>query len=156
MISLSLKVSNLTTTTARFADAPRKVRLVVREWAAEITREGAESIRVLTPVRTGRLQRSIRAYTDQAGSDIALMRISTSVPYAPYVEMGTKAHTIYPRKAGGVLVFQIGGRTVFARRVNHPGTQGAHMFKLGLAELKARLPERRRQLAVRVKAALSK
>jgi hypothetical protein len=43
-----------------------------------------------------------------------------------YVNDGTKAHMIYPRpglKSNPVLVFSIGGLTIFAKRVRHPGTK---------------------------------
>ncbi|MDZ7742981.1 MAG: hypothetical protein U5Q03_14915 [Bacteroidota bacterium] len=46
----------------------------------------------------------------------------SDVEYAQFVTMGTRPHVIVPRKPGGVLVFQAGGQTVFAKRVNHPGT----------------------------------
>jgi HK97 gp10 family phage protein len=47
-----------------------------------------------------------------------------TVKYARIQEYGgtTRPHVIEPR-AGGVLAFQIGGKTVFARRVNHPGSK---------------------------------
>lgn len=34
----------------------------------------------------------------------------------------TRPHIIRPRKAGGVLVFPYKGRTVFTKKVNHPGS----------------------------------
>lgn len=45
-----------------------------------------------------------------------------------FVEEGTSAHIIVPR-GGGVLVFESGGQTVFARHVNHPGTQAKPWFR---------------------------
>ena len=44
-------------------------------------------------------------------------------PAASYVMNGTRPHEIRPRRPGGVLRFTTGGRTVFARRVDHPGTK---------------------------------
>ena len=38
-----------------------------------------------------------------------------------FIEKGTKAHTITPRKAKRCR-FEAGGQTVFAKKVNHPGT----------------------------------
>jgi hypothetical protein len=43
--------------------------------------------------------------------------------YSLYVEMGTKPHKIVPKSQGGVLVFTVGGKKVYARSVNHPGTK---------------------------------
>jgi hypothetical protein len=45
-------------------------------------------------------------------------------PAASYVLNGTRPHPIYPRRPGGVLRFTLGGgRVVFARHVEHPGTR---------------------------------
>jgi HK97 gp10 family phage protein len=73
------------------------------------------------PVRTGTLRNSIaiKVETDRVTIGPSL----TQAPYAGYVEFGTRPHVIRPRKAGGVLVFTVGGQKVFARKVNHPGTR---------------------------------
>lgn len=44
-------------------------------------------------------------------------------PAASFVLNGTPRHDIYPRKPGGRLRFTVGGRIVFARVVDHPGTK---------------------------------
>lgn len=44
-------------------------------------------------------------------------------PAASFVLNGTPRHDIYPRKPGGRLRFTVGGRIVFARMVDHPGTK---------------------------------
>ncbi len=46
-----------------------------------------------------------------------------------FVEEGTRAHVIRPRRAGGVLVFESGGETVYARVVHHPGTTAKPWFR---------------------------
>lgn len=47
--------------------------------------------------------------------------ISTN-PNTVFVHNGTRPHVILPRR-GKYLVFEVGGRTVYARRVNHPGNK---------------------------------
>jgi hypothetical protein len=54
--------------------------------------------------------------------------VTTSLHYGPHVEYGTRAHTIVPR-SGRFLAFDTSGGRVFARRVNHPGSKGRHMFR---------------------------
>lgn len=77
------------------------------------------------PVDTGRLKGSIIIKVGHHRWTIG----PVGVPYAPYVEFGTgarsefggQAYTIKPKSSNGKLVFEIGGRKVFAREVRHPG-----------------------------------
>lgn len=71
------------------------------------------------PVKTGRLRASIRF---QIGLG-PIGYVGTDVNYAMAVHAGTKAHDIYPKNAS-VLAFDVGGQTVFAASVHHPGTKG--------------------------------
>lgn len=77
------------------------------------------------PVDTGALKDSI---TIARPSPLTAI-IGAHVEYASYQEFGTATrgefggpvYTIRPKKPGGVLVFTVGGRKVFAREVKHPG-----------------------------------
>lgn len=102
--------------------------------------------------RTGRLTstKELRGELRQADDTGAWGYLVNYTPYGAYVEYGTKAHKIYPKAAHGLkgpvrdgqtrratgkgphehvvgrgiaLRFRVGGRIVFARMVNHPGTQ---------------------------------
>lgn len=55
--------------------------------------------------------------------DGSIKVISTN-PHTLYVHNGTPRHIIRPRRRGGFLRFQVGGRVVYARVVNHPGYRG--------------------------------
>ena len=70
------------------------------------------------PVKTGQLRTSLAVRVE---ADKVI--IGPNTPYAGYVEFGTKPHVIKPKNPDGVLVFKVGGTTVYARKVNHPGTQ---------------------------------
>lgn len=48
--------------------------------------------------------------------------IGTPLEYAPYEEFGTRPHVIKP-KNGKFLVFTIGGKKIFTKKVNHPGNK---------------------------------
>ena len=48
---------------------------------------------------------------------------STNV-HTRFVHDGTRPHRIRPKRSGGVLRFRVGGRTVYAKVVNHPGYRG--------------------------------
>lgn len=68
------------------------------------------------PMRTGRLRRSFRVRA--SGRRARVLGHFT----AYFVDAGTQAHMIRPRKAQR-LAWAEGGRPVFARRVNHPGVR---------------------------------
>ena len=78
--------------------------------------------KVLAPVRTGRLRSSIRAEEPRIFSLRGSVKVGSDLEYAAFVNDGTRPHIIRPRRAQ-VLRFTVGGRTVFAKVVHHPGTR---------------------------------
>ena len=80
------------------------------------------------PVDTGELRRKTGAeVTSTTKSRITAVAV-IDVDYAVFVTQGTRFHTIRPKRAGGVLVFKMGGVTVFAKKVNHPGNDPNPFF----------------------------
>jgi phage gpG-like protein len=74
---------------------------------------------------SGRLARSImNKVTADAATIMARIFSSGDVKYAGIHEFGgtTSPHIIEPKKAAA-LAFAVGGKMVFARRVNHPGSK---------------------------------
>lgn len=74
--------------------------------------------------RTGRLTNTAFARLLRAGPAGAEGEMVWPVPYASFVDQDTRPHQIVARRARA-LRFQVGGRVVFARSVQHPGTKGA-------------------------------
>jgi len=104
-----------------------------REWAEE----AVEVMRSSVPSKTGRLRRSFRV------KSATQRRAQVGGHYtAFFIDKGTKAHAIRARKAPR-MIFQAGGQTIFAKKVNHPATR-AQPFR-GRA---AREALRRRPMAV--------
>lgn len=68
--------------------------------------------------RTGKLRASIEGFDTGAFTG----KVHAGTPYATFMENGTRPHVILPRN-GPFLIFQINGATIFARKVNHPGTK---------------------------------
>ena len=76
--------------------------------------------------KTGRLTSKMKPSTSQSGAFGYKGSITTSVPYALYVDKGTKPHVIRA-KGKGLLHFYWPkvGRWVAFKQVNHPGFRGA-------------------------------
>ena len=75
-------------------------------------------------VRTGKLRRSIHSRVDATSTSVTgLAASSGDVKYAGLHEFGgkTKAHIIEPQNAKA-LAFQMSGKQVIVKRVNHPGS----------------------------------
>lgn len=96
---------------ARLRAIQTSFKPIGREWADTT----AGVAKPMVPVRTGRLRASIRRKN-------ASMKLASVAAHftAFFVDAGPKAHTIVPKKANR-LAFQVEGRTVFARKVSHPG-----------------------------------
>lgn len=52
------------------------------------------------------------------------IKVISTNPHTLLVHNGSRRHQIRPRRQGGYLRFQVNGRTVYARAVNHPGYRG--------------------------------
>ncbi len=64
------------------------------------------------------------------------LRKSEHSRLAHLVEFGTAAHRITPKRQGKLLVFEVGGRTVFTTHVDHPGAS-ARPFLRPAGDVKA-------------------
>lgn len=111
-------------------------------YARRVTESAAKRIarraRVLAPVRTGRLRRSIAA-TEAARTGKAEMtaEVTASAAHAVFVHEGTRRHVIKAR-TGGALRFNHNGQLVFARSVDHPGTSPNRFLTQAMNEEKLR------------------
>lgn len=112
----------------------------------------AELVRAKTPVDKGLLVASIEqtptvVIVDAAGRTVYESGAHTELDYAPFVEHGTglwgphhAKYEIRPKKPDGWLHWvDAAGNDVFAKKVMHPGSPGAHMFLLGVAAAEAEL-----------------
>lgn len=77
--------------------------------------------KAMVGVRTGRLRRSIKMKQGRT-SRYQYMEVGSNVKYAYMHHEGTSPHQIRAR-AGRIMRFNVGGRVVYARKVNHPGTR---------------------------------
>lgn len=94
-----------------------------RRRMASLQRRIANQARQDVPVRTGNLGRTVgEGQIRVTGPRSVSGSVHAKADYALYVHEGTRPHIIRPRRAQA-LRFQIGGRTVFAKMVRHPGTK---------------------------------
>lgn len=103
----------------------------IRSQGAQAMATGVEtivaSLALGEPYKKGGLKRSKQVSGIRPTGTGFSATITYTAPQATFTEEGTSPHVIVPRRAK-VLAFQVGGRTVFARRVNHPGTKAQHWF----------------------------
>ena len=97
----------------------RRVLDVARIQIYEVARVAFRAARDTTLFRdrTGEL----RGTLDIVDKGAYWKRVIAPATHAKFIEGGTKAHEIRPRRAK-LLRFYVGGRVVYARKVNHPGT----------------------------------
>ena len=111
----------------------RRFNVAGRRSTNDFARKVQNRAKALAPVDTGRLRNSItirRTFSLRGPSAV----VGTDLYYAPYVEEGTRPHTIRPRTKT-VLRFKMGNRIVYAREVNHPGTRARPFLSRALAEV---------------------
>ncbi len=118
------------------ADLQRVMTNASRRELKEASRQVVNRAKVLAPVRTGRLRASIRAEEPRIFSLRGSVKVGSDLEYAGFVNDGTRPHIIRPRRAQ-VLRFTVGGRTVFAKVVHHPGTRPRPFLDRALREVAA-------------------
>lgn len=147
MFSCSLDLSDYREAVGRTVETISKALDQAVEHAAV---EGAEEARHgKFKDKSGRLRSEITAYFLRSGQRSVTWEILSPMPYSRYIEEGTRPHRIYPKAAygtmgplrrgqswratgagphehivgrGQALRFMVGGVTIFAAYVDHPGT----------------------------------
>jgi hypothetical protein len=99
---------------------------MVERHIAKIARGTAMDAHITAPRRTGAMANSITP-RPTGGTD---WKITAHTGYAVFVHEGTRRHPIFPKKAGGLLVFNWPKAAMFGlknpvhlRSVMHPGTK---------------------------------
>jgi len=127
---LSIQVTGNEALQKRFEDMPTAVRNALRNKITALTLKLEAHVKndklsgQVLKVQTGALRRSITSEVIDTGDNITgRVYSSGDVKYAAIHEFGgkTAAHVIIPTKAQA-LYFMMGGKDVFAKRVNHPGS----------------------------------
>ena len=108
---------------AEFKARVTAIKQTFKPAGAKWAKRTAELSKPAVPVKSGKGRRSVRVKNaSQRRATVA------AIYYVAILDKGAKAHTIRARRSSS-LVFQSGGRTVFARKVNKPAQRGMHFAK---------------------------
>jgi HK97 gp10 family phage protein len=107
-------------------DLERAIDRGVERTAIQVERSAKQN----APVDTGNLRASLRFRQRALGS----YAVGTNVEYAPDVEFGTEPHVIEPDTKEALKFETEDGETVFASRVEHPGTPAQPYLRPALQE----------------------
>ena len=102
---------------------------------SDLRRRGKNVVRrskQLVGVKTGQLRASIHM-VDLNSKLAPSVSVRSDLPYALNHHEGTRPHAITPNSQR-LLRFKVGGKVVYARRVNHPGTIGNPYLARALRE----------------------
>lgn len=141
-------------------DSQKAIKGAVDATALAVETDAKNKLKEDRHIITSRLRSSIHAetkqqqrfsYTDDKGNvyDGSLNErfedmeaiAGTNVTYAPHIEFGTAPHVIVPKNKK-FLAFKINGETVFAKRVNHPGTKGDSFMRYAAEKQRPNLQKR--------------
>lgn len=103
------------------------------EVISDVTHLLEEELKAITPVRSGKLLNSIRSQVFGLTGEV-----STNSGYGLFVDVDTKPHII---TGNPFLRFEVGNRTIYARKVFHPGTKGQHLRLRTLENSKPQVKE---------------
>jgi HK97 gp10 family phage protein len=111
----------------------------MRDATLMVTRDA----RINAPVDTGRLRASITPEVNVSGPDLIGI-VGSNIKYAPIQELGIpRSYVIWPHH--GVLVFKIGGKTIFAKYVVHPAMEGKRFLQRAFDSNKDKIEARFKQ-----------
>lgn len=107
-------------------DAPRGYG---RDWGSAYVQVARPQI----PVRTGKTRATVAvAQATDHGAEV------TGSAVALMIDTGTRSHSIAPKQAG-TLAWRKSGQTIFARKVDHPGTRARPWRNRALEEATRRV-----------------
>lgn len=109
----------------------RTLKQVLQPVAARATRTAQSVAGERTTKRTGKYSAGFRSRVESAAAP-AVARIVTEniVPYAGFIEAGTRPHVIVAH--GKALRFVVGGQLLFRKRVFHPGTSPQRVIEVAM------------------------
>ena len=124
---ISVEVKGLDRIARNFGQGDLIVRGAMNRMLRRIGKELRPVLKHHTPRRTGKLANST-VFQIQGAPDRQVLELRQGARspggafYGEFVRKGTSPHVIGPVRAK-FLVFNVGGKVIYARQVNHPGTR---------------------------------
>lgn len=118
-ISISFK-HNFSEAERQVGEIPDRLDRAMASGTEKATGYVEDAYKELIPKRTGRTAGTITSFVESR-PDGATGYVGTNDQIAQFLEYGTKPHIIRARNARA-LRFEVGSQVVFAKYVNHPGT----------------------------------
>ncbi|WP_288190263.1 hypothetical protein [uncultured Veillonella sp.] len=107
--------------------------------SAELVQDEAKQTHNFT-TKSGKLEDAVKVRSERDGFVGVVYLDEHEAPYARHVYFGTKPHTIVPRERKA-LRWPDGGKFVFAKRVQHPGTKADKFLVAALRSKKAAIDD---------------
>jgi HK97 gp10 family phage protein len=129
MLTKSLRAAAKVVQTEAQASAPSDTGTLKRNIVVRSASKRGAAARVSIGIRTKTATFADSAKNRRAGRAGKRYRVAGDAYYARFVEFGTKSHTLIAKRKvmrggkRGVFAFEVGGKTVFARSIKHPGTR---------------------------------
>lgn len=156
-MNLKLEIRGFTELRKHFADAPRKMQDIKRDWQADVANAQAELIRRRAPVKTGALRESIQPY---ARNLIIGVEFTPLLKYTNWVNDGTGIYgarkqpiPIAARRAKALHFFWR-GKEFFRTSVLVKGIKPRRFIEKGIADMDKKIPAMLRDLERRLAAVL--
>jgi hypothetical protein len=131
-MEFNVTIQGLPELTAKLAQAPTiAAPILQRALSASQAILAKHTVKGVVPWRTGFLTQSFRAEMTPG-----MLRWFPTASYAPYVEFGTKPHTIVPKDKKALYW---PGAAHPVRSVNHPGTKPNQFMERIIAESKGEI-----------------
>lgn len=118
MSVISIRASGLSNLLERLRRFTSRADQIIQDKMLESIQDNVVPVaKSLAPKRSGALMQSIEAVLADDPMSVLLI---AGKPYAVFLERGTQPHKIEARNVKA-LAFNIAGKTVFAKSVQHPG-----------------------------------
>ena len=135
---VTITVDEIERIKGRITKAQQKIIDYATEDLREYGRTLRSKIQEEAPKKTGTLASTVRINTRKGGTKEVHLEVTMGNKSRPEVVVktvlfGSKRHMIYPRKAKVLRFVSSGGKVVFAKKVNHPGTKPNNFLERALA-----------------------